>query len=62
LFAAGVLPGILTAILMMLAVVVMTWQNPEHAPAGEKFNWTQRLEALRGIWGVLVLVVLLFLY
>jgi tripartite ATP-independent transporter DctM subunit len=58
LFAAGVLPGILTACLMMLAVVVMTWQNPEHAPAGEKFSWSQRLQALRGIWGVLVLVVL----
>ncbi len=56
LFAAGVIPGILTAILMMCAVVLMTLQNPEHAPAGEKFTWTQRFEALRGIWGVLLLV------
>ena len=58
LFAAGVLPGILTAILMMLAVVVMTRQNPEHAPAGETFSWPERLHAVRGIWGVLVLVIL----
>ena len=57
LFAAGVLPGILTAILLMLAVVLMTLRDPEHAPAGEKFTWKQRLEALRGIWGVLLLVV-----
>lgn len=57
LFAAGVLPGILTAILLMLAVVFMTMRDPEHAPAGEKFTWKQRLEALRGIWGVLLLVV-----
>ena len=57
LFAAGVLPGILTAILLMLAVVLMTLRNPEHAPAGEKFTWKQRLEALRGIWGVLLLVI-----
>ena len=56
LFAAGVIPGILTAILMMGAVVLMTMQNPEHAPAGEKFTWAQRFEALRGIWGVLLLV------
>ena len=56
LFAAGVIPGILTAILLMGAVVLMTLQNPEHAPAGEKFNWKQRFEALRGIWGVLLLV------
>ncbi len=57
LFAAGVLPGILTALLLMLAVVLMTMRNPEHAPAGEKFTWRQRLEALRGIWGVLLLVI-----
>ena len=57
LFAAGVIPGILTAILLMAAVVIMTSRNPEHAPAGEKFTWKQRMEALRGIWGVLLLVV-----
>ncbi len=56
LFAAGVIPGILTALLMMGAVVLMTWHNPEHAPAGEKFSWKERLIALRGIWGVLLLV------
>lgn len=56
LFAAGVIPGILTALLLMLAVVIMTSRDPEHAPAGEKFTWGQRMEALRGIWGVLLLV------
>jgi len=57
LFAAGVLPGLLTAVLLMAAVVVVTSRDPQHAPAGETFTWAQRLEALRGIWGVLVLVV-----
>jgi tripartite ATP-independent transporter DctM subunit len=57
LFAAGVIPGILTAILMMIAVVLMTWHDPEHAPAGEKFSWGERMTALRGIWGVLLLVI-----
>ena len=56
LFAAGVIPGILTALLLMLAVVIMTSRDPEHAPASEKFTWGQRMEALRGIWGVLLLV------
>ena len=57
LFAAGVIPGILTATLMMTAVVLMTWHDPEHAPAGEKYTWSERMAALRGIWGVLLLVV-----
>lgn len=56
LFAAGVIPGLLTAILLMVAVVIMTSRDPEHAPAGEKFTWAQRMEAFRGIWGVLLLV------
>ncbi|MFY7858608.1 MAG: TRAP transporter large permease, partial [Limnohabitans sp.] len=58
LFAAGVIPGILTALLMMVAVMFMTWHDPEHAPAGEKFSWRERWAAVRGIWGVLLLVVL----
>ena len=57
LFAAGVIPGILTAILLMVAVVVMTLRDPEHAPAGERFDWAERWRALRGIWGVLLLVI-----
>ena len=57
LFAAGVIPGLLTAMLLMVAVVIMTSRDPEHAPAGEKFSWSERWKALRGIWGVLLLVI-----
>ena len=57
LFAAGVIPGLLTALMLMLAVVVVTSRDPEHAPAGEKSSWPERWAALRGIWGVLVLVI-----
>lgn len=34
LFATGVIPGILSALLMMAAIVYMTSRDPEHAPAG----------------------------
>lgn len=56
LFAAGVIPGILTALLMMAGIAVMTARDPSHAPAGERSTWPQRWAALRGIWGVVVLV------
>jgi tripartite ATP-independent transporter DctM subunit len=36
----------------------VTSSDPDHAPAGQKFTWSERWAALRGIWGVLVLVVL----
>ncbi len=57
LFAAGVIPGIMTALLMMLTIVLMSAHDPEHAPAGEKSSWAERWQALRGIWGVLLLVI-----
>jgi C4-dicarboxylate transporter, DctM subunit len=56
LFAAGVIPGILTALLMMGAIVYMTSKDPEHAPAGKRSTWQERWAALRGIWGVVLLV------
>ncbi len=57
LFAAGVIPGLLTAALLMGAVSVMTMRDPEHAPPGQRSTWPQRWRALRGIWGVVLLVI-----
>ena len=58
LFAAGVLPGLLCAALMMGGVVWITWRDPAAGPAGERTGWPERGAALRGIWGVALLVVL----
>ncbi|MDP2371670.1 TRAP transporter large permease [Rhodoferax sp.] len=57
LFAAGVVPGLLTALLLMAVISYTTWRQPELGPAGVRATWPQRWKALRGIWGVLVLVV-----
>jgi C4-dicarboxylate transporter, DctM subunit len=58
LFAAGVLPGLLCALLMMAAVVVITWRDPSAGPAGERTPWPERWRAVRNIWGVALLVVI----
>ncbi|HYD76408.1 TRAP transporter large permease [Ramlibacter sp.] len=57
LFAAGAIPGLLTALALMAAVSVITARDPEHAPPGERASWPERWHAVRGIWGVAVLVV-----
>jgi tripartite ATP-independent transporter DctM subunit len=57
LFAAGVIPGMLSALLLMSAVVYITSKDPEHAPAGKRSTWPERWAALRGIWGVVLLVI-----
>jgi tripartite ATP-independent transporter DctM subunit len=58
LFAAGVLPGILAVALLCVAVRWVVWRDPNAGPAGERSTWNERLTALKGIWGVIVLFVI----
>ena len=58
LFAAGILPGLMCAGFLMVAVAWITWRDPTAGPAGERTSWPERLKALRDIWGVALLVVL----
>jgi tripartite ATP-independent transporter DctM subunit len=55
LFAAGVLPGILGAILLCLAIVCTTWRHPDWGPPGRRSSWRERWAALRDVWAVAVL-------
>ena len=58
LFAAGIVPGIVAALLYMTAASLVTRRDPSLGPPGERSSWSERLRALRGIWGVLVLFVI----
>jgi tripartite ATP-independent transporter DctM subunit len=55
LFIAGVLPGLLGALLYVGAVLFYTWRHPQSAPPGERSTWRERWEALRGVSSVAVL-------
>ncbi|MBL0920151.1 MAG: TRAP transporter large permease [Hydrogenophaga sp.] len=55
LFIAGILPGIVAVVCLCLAVVFVTWRNPEAGPPAERHSWAERLAALRQIWGVALL-------
>jgi C4-dicarboxylate transporter, DctM subunit len=57
LFAAGVIPGLLCAVLLMAGVAWITWRDPAAGPAGARTSWPERWRALRDIWGVALLVV-----
>jgi len=41
----------------MTGVAWITWRDPGAGPAGERTSWPERRAALRGIWGVALLVV-----
>lgn len=57
LFAAGVAPGLLGILCYLGAVNVTTRLNPKTGPSGERASWPERFEALLGVWGVIVLFV-----
>ncbi|MFC6671513.1 TRAP transporter large permease [Marinobacterium aestuariivivens] len=58
LFAAGFIPGLIGILLYLAAVRYVVWRNPKAGPCGEQFDWSQRLQALKGVWGVLALFLL----
>lgn len=55
LFAAGFIPGALGIFLYLMAVRYVVWRNPAAGPCGEKLEWPERIKALNGVWGVLIL-------
>jgi tripartite ATP-independent transporter DctM subunit len=57
LFAAGVIPGILAATLLCLAVRWVVWRDPAAGPPGERSSWRERAVSLKGVWAVVVLFV-----
>jgi tripartite ATP-independent transporter DctM subunit len=55
LFAAGVVPGLLGASLLCLAVTYTTWRDPRSGPPGQRTGWGERWRALRDVWAVAAL-------
>ena len=52
---AGLIPGILSAAIYMGMVWIRATINPELAPKAESVSWTDRFIALKGVWSILVL-------
>ncbi|MEQ9642901.1 MAG: TRAP transporter large permease [Alphaproteobacteria bacterium] len=57
LFAAGFLPGLLGVLFYMAAVRFVVWRRPEKGPRAERTDWPGRWRALRGVWGTVLLFV-----
>jgi len=57
LFAAGVIPGILGALLLCTAVFIMTLRDPASGPPGDRSSWRVRGLALTEVWGVVALFI-----
>ena len=57
LFVAGIIPGILLAILFILYIAVITRLKPHLAPQGEPCTFREKLIGLKGVLGMLTLFI-----
>jgi len=60
LFLGGVFPGIICAFLYIVVIYFICRIDPTKGPAAAKSSWRERLISLRYLWGVLILVVIVF--
>ena len=57
LFIAGLLPGILLAVMLAAVPIVLCWHNPKLGPAAESVSWRERILSLRYVWHVALVMV-----
>jgi tripartite ATP-independent transporter DctM subunit len=57
LFIAGVIPGIILAIMLAIPAVLICSLRPQLAPRGERVSWLERFYSLRKVWPVAVVII-----
>ncbi len=56
LFMAGIIPGIILMFLYIIAIYMLTFRNPALGPAGPRASWRERITALRGGLGEVLVI------
>jgi len=60
LFVAGIIPGIILAILLCVTVVVQVKLNPSLAKPGTRYSWAERFSSLKDLFWMAVLFIGVF--
>ncbi len=58
LLIAGIIPGILVTLTIMLTILFLIWRNPEHGPRAEGYTMGEKIRSLRKAWPFLLLFAL----
>lgn len=56
LFVAGIIPGIILAIMLSIPAVLICKLRPSYAPLTEKVSWVERFSSLKKVWPVAVVI------
>jgi tripartite ATP-independent transporter DctM subunit len=52
LFVAGILPGLLIAVMFCIQMFLQCKFNPALGPAGPRFSWKERIKSIKGFWAI----------
>ena len=55
LFIAGIIPGLLQAVMYTVTILILAGFDIWHGPAGPPTTWKEKFSSLKGIWGMLAL-------
>ena len=57
-FMAGILPGIMVSLMFLITIYIMCKKHPNLGPPGPSYSWRERIISLKGVWGFLLIFVL----
>lgn len=58
LFMAGVFPGLIQTVLFLITIYIWSKLVPGLGPSGPEYTWTEKLSAIKDIWPVMFLILL----
>lgn len=58
LFIAGIVPGVMEAVLYMITIYILCKFRPAMGPPGSSTTWKEKIVSLKDTWGILVLFIL----
>ena len=59
LFAAGIIPDLISIILYIIVIRIVTHYRPEIGPKGDRTGWAERFRKLYRVWGIVLLFVMI---
>ena len=55
LFAAAIIPGLISVVFYFITIWITTRINPEAGPAGPPMPWPERIKVIKECWGIVLL-------
>jgi C4-dicarboxylate transporter DctM subunit len=57
LFVGGIIPGLIIALSYLLMIGIRCWLKPELGPPGQRFSILEKLQSIKEVWELLLLVI-----